>query len=137
MSYRVVGGAMNRPFALPVFLVFSAALGIAACSSDADTPTDAAKTCSPSLQSTVGCPDTPTAEGSFATVQSKCGIANDDLDTSTPTLKDAAKSKACVSCDCRTAIYAYASIYHACTSAGEAGNAALAANLQQLAAACP
>ena len=47
-----------------------------------------------------------------------------------------AKAKACASCDCRKAIYAYETAYQACKDTSEAANTALAKNLFDLASAC-
>lgn len=99
----------------------------------------AADKCVPALgTSPSGCPDTHTAELAFGQVQSACSLTNADVDTSnpqSPTLTAAAQPKVCATCACRTAIFAYETLYKNCT-ASDQQNAAFAANLYSLAAAC-
>ncbi|MFO0740190.1 MAG: hypothetical protein U0270_30095 [Labilithrix sp.] len=96
--------------------------------------------CAPALGAApAGCPASEDAESAFNKVQSTCAILDGDLDVTnadSPTLKADAKAKACASCDCRKAIYAYETAYQACKDTSEAANTALAKNLFDLASAC-
>lgn len=115
-----------------------------ACSSSSEPSTSDAGTASAACALALGAPaagcvETETAESAFSKVQSTCGIVDADLDVTdlkSPTLLASAKPKACASCDCRKAIYAYETVYQACTDAPEAANTAFAKNLYDLAAAC-
>jgi hypothetical protein len=95
--------------------------------------------CAPSLGTPPsGCPDSPTAEAANAKMMSACGLTNADLDTTdanNPTLTSAARAKICMTCACRSPVYAYETLYKACTTADQA-NAKFAANVYALAAAC-
>ena len=95
--------------------------------------------CAPALgTSPSGCPDTHTAESAFGNVQSACNLTNADVDTTdpnSPTLTAAAQPKVCATCACRTAIFAYETLYKNCT-ASDQQNAAFAGNLYALATAC-
>jgi hypothetical protein len=95
--------------------------------------------CAPTLgTSPSGCPDTQPAEAAFTKIQSACGVADSDLDASnpdSPTLNAAAQPKLCTTCDCRTAVYAYETLYAKCTGSDQA-NTAFARNLYAIAAAC-
>lgn len=70
---------------------------------------------------------------------SACGLSKDDFDTSNPsslTLTAAGKAKLCATCECQQEVFNYYALYAKCTS-GDAGNAAFAKNVYDVALVCP
>ncbi|APR82711.1 Hypothetical protein A7982_08060 [Minicystis rosea] len=113
-----------------------AAGGGAAGGGGGGTPTD----CMPALPAlSPTCPDTPTAESAFTSLQSACGLTSSDLDGSNPqnpTLTATGKAKLCASCECQQKAFDYYALYANCTASIEAGNTALAKNTHDDAVAC-
>jgi hypothetical protein len=118
------------------------AVGLAAgCSSSGGTGSSSSGAqCAPALGTPPsGCPETAAAEAAFAKVQSSCGVANTDVDASNPnnpTLTAAGNAKLCSTCECRTAVYAYRTLYATCADPDEQGNTALAKNMYGVASVC-
>ena len=86
------------------------------------------------------CPDTPTAEATFESVRSACGLTMADVDfsdTKNPTLTATGKAKMCSTCECEQKAFDYQAVYANCTDSIEAGNVALAKNIYGVAVACP
>jgi hypothetical protein len=130
VAVRRQGGREMLRSALALFV-------LAACSSDADGASSSSSggTCSPSLGESTGCPESDAAGAAYDNTKAQCGITDDDLDPAKFTLKADAASKACSSCDCREAIYAYHTLYRSCRSEDQA-NASFSKSLYNLAAAC-
>jgi hypothetical protein len=127
--------------ALSRYVVVAVALfGCSSSSEDASNSSSGTTAqCTPALgTSPSGCPEAQPAEAAFAKIKSTCGVVDGDLDAtnpSSPTLTAAGKAKLCTTCDCRTAVYAYKTLYAKCTGSDE-GNTAFAQNLYSIAAAC-
>jgi hypothetical protein len=100
----------------------------------------AAPLCAPTTPASPGgCPDAPTAEAAFSSLEATCSLTEADVDLSdpqNPTLTAAGSAKICSTCDCRTNAFDYYALYMSCSSTQEVANAALAKNIYAVAANC-